>query len=285
MKIQIDQNGIVQQTNRTRTAASGLLIMRHRQKLTIEIGTRVTANALLGTISHIRSLHTDTFITSKKPAFAGFISSQKLTITQACLVLGQITLSVIERKYEHLRTKKLAYLQQRDIQKLPSLLHTLADLRLMGLDTSTALTRLDERDMEEIAFIIPTNDKQFKIHKLPLSHDWPSACPYLPLPVEEILPSAFHLWFTALYQIALSVKRPLIHQCDMLIPLSQRRDFQAEIASPDLLHETGISPSLAAPQWYSLIRILYPLAAETERPSNFRLLTIAITLKDDHILL
>lgn len=285
MKIQIDQNGVVQQTNRTKTVASGLLIMRHRQKLMIEIGTRVTANALLGTIGHIRSLQTDTFITSKKPAFAGFLTSQKLSITQACLVLGQITLAVIERKYEHLRTTKLDYLTQRDAQKLPAKLHSLADLRLMGLDTSTALTRLEERDMEEIAFIIPTNDKHFKIHKLPLSHDWPSHCPYLPLPVEEILPSSFHLWFTALYQIALSVKRPLIHHCDMMIPLSQRRDFEAELASPNILQQNEISPSLASPQWYSLIRILYPLAADTEKPSNFRLLTIAITRKDDHILL
>ena len=71
----------------------------------------------------------------------------------------------------------------------------------------------------------------------------------------------------------------------MMIPLSQRRDFEAEMASPNILQQNEMSPSLASPQWYSLIRILYPLAADTEKPSNFRLLTIAITRKDDHILL
>ena len=65
MKIQIDQNGMIQQSDRAKTIASGLQIMRHRQKLTIEIGTRATAHPFLGAINHIRSLQADTYITSK----------------------------------------------------------------------------------------------------------------------------------------------------------------------------------------------------------------------------
>ena len=285
MKIQIDQNGVIQHTDRAKTIASGLLVMRHRHKINIEIGTRATAHALLGTINHIRSLQADAYIVSKKPAFAAFITSQKSTIAEACLILGQIALSVIERKYEHLKTSKIDYLTQRDISKSPSTLHCLTDLRLIGLDTSTALTRLEERDMAQTAFIIPTNDSHFKIHKLPQSHLWPTACPYLPLPLEEIIPSAFHLWYFALYQISLSVRRPLIHHCEMLIPLNQSQSRGDDFTSPDILTSDEISSHLSPPQLYSLVRILYPLAAETEKPANFRLLTIATTLKDDHILL
>ena len=69
---------MVQQTNRTKTVASGLLIMRHRQKLMIEIGTRVTAHALLGTIGHIRSLQTDTFITCKKTSICWFYNISEI---------------------------------------------------------------------------------------------------------------------------------------------------------------------------------------------------------------
>ena len=277
MKIQIDQNGMIQHSDRAKTIASGLQIMRHRQKLTIEIGTRATAHAFLGAINHIRSLQADTYITSKKPAFASFITPQKLTIPQACLILGQIALLVIERKYEHLKTNKIDYLRQNDVQALPSPLQCLTDLRLIGLDTSTALTRFEERDMAPITFIIPTSDSHFKIHKLPQTHLWPAACPYLPLPLEEIIPASFHLWYSALFQISLSVKRPLIHHCDMLIPLHQTNN-------PD--NQTDeLSPPLSTPQWYSLIRILYPLAADNERPANFRLLTIAVTAKENHIIL
>ena len=259
--------------------------MRHRHKVTIEIGTRASAHALLGTINHIRSLQGDAYIFSKKQAFTSFITSQKLSIAGACLILGQIALSVIERKYEHLKTSKIDYLTQRDISKCPSTLHCLTDLRLIGLDTSTALTRFEERDMAQTAFIIPTNESHFKIHKLPQSHLWPTACPYLPLPLAEIIPASFHLWYSALYQISLSVKRPLIHHCEMLIPLNQSQSDEDDFSSPDILDSDEISPRRSPPQWYSVMRILYPLAAETEKPANVRLLTIATTLKNNHIIL
>ena len=285
MKIQIDQNGMIQQTDRAKTTASGLTVMRHRHKITIEIGTRATAHALLGTLNHIRSMQADVFMSCKKQTYASFISSQKLSIAQACLILGQIALSVIERKYEHLKTNKIDFLTQHDISKCPSTLHCLTDLRLIGLDTSTALTRLEERDMAQTTFIIPTSESHFKIHKLPLFHLWPTACPYLPLPLEEIIPSPFCLWYSALYQISLSVKRPLIHHCEMLISLHQSQSPEGDVTSPDILNFEEISPHFSPPQWYSLMRILYPLAAETEKPINFRLLTVAATLKDNHILL
>lgn len=274
MKIQIDQHGKSLPSQSTLSRATGILLSRKGQRMQVDIGNRVTPSALYSALTHLRSVHCTILFSTRKQAIANLVPvDKKLIASQACFFLGTLLLQVIEHRHSIFHTKSLELLTQERITRLPSQLHVLCDLRLSKLQTSAALSLLDEENTKETTFVLPCaelgyGETSYRVRKLPVSMRWPLTLPYLPLSFSEILPHPFASWYSSLSHIALTVRRPLIQSAHMKVTL---KSFHHPLSKGDI---PDIPPQ---PQWTEITRILYPFAADSELPENFRLLICSIT--------
>ena len=282
MKIVIDHLGKVKSSERETASASGLLLTNKRQKFTLQIGARVTPQALLSTCRHIRALNARVTIEAQTKSHLKYFPYPENTVPDTCLGLGRLALRLIEQRYELFRTDELRDFQDPTLGRLPRIMAPLLHPRLFTKETALALAQLDESDLSATSFVMPDGDKGFRIKKMPLHYVWPAPCPYLPLPLEEIVPSPFHHWYQALYHTALCVRRPLIHVGQMKLALRQSRkdDDGNPIPTAELVNH--VLPHHA--DWYEMIRILYPLAAPRERPANYRLLSLSLQKKERFVI-
>ena len=272
MKIQIDQNGKSLPSQSTLSRTTGILLSRKGQRMQVDIGNRTTPHALYSALTHLRSVHCSIVFSTHKQSFAALLPvDKKLNASLACFHLGTLLLQIIEHRHGVFHTKSLEFLTH-DIN-LPRQLHVLSDLRMRKLSTSSALRLLDEHSTKDTSFIIPAAEFEYaeasyRVRKLPQSMRWPIDLPYLPLSFSEILPHPFASWYNSLSHIALCVRRPLIQSAQMKITL---KSVSATMTTEEI---TEMPPQ---PSWLNITRILYPFAAEQERPENFRLLICSIT--------
>ena len=276
MKIQIDQNGNTTQGTAFTTKATGALISRKGMIVRVDIGSRVSPMAVFIAMSHVRILHQQIMVISRKKTLSAFLSlDAHLKANEARLQLGRLLLHLLEKRHPIFATKSLHVLDSEIVAKLPDPLQKLGRLRLMKLPTCDALTHLDENDMAECSFLHPDADSGYRVRKMPQSAIWPSPVTYLPLPLTEILSSPYAIWYNSLCQIALCVRQPLCHIADMqLTPLATEAAQHHAWAQDDQIHS----------KWQQTIRILYPLAAPSEKPANYRLLMCAADRKTNNII-
>lgn len=130
--------------------------------------------------------------------------------------------------------------------------------RLTNLDTPSALAKLDEAQMRPMAFFYPNSELKMMLAKPPSEAVWPRKLPESKQLVAEIVPEPFALWLQIAYETSLSVRQPLLHFGHMLLPSAQERKDELQ----------------------PFRRLIMPISAKTERPSNYRVLTAAIRLSD-----
>ena len=275
MKIQLDQNGKTIANYADCSRAKGVLLFRKGKKMYVDVGNRVSAPALFATLSHLRSVTNDIYITSSKKTFSATIPQEtRLSASKACFFLGQLLLQLVEHRHEISHTKNFSLLPQDQIASLPVALHGLCNLRLARMETALALSLLNEWDMESATFITPSeemnyNDFGYRVRKLPKDSSWPSDETYLPLSFAQLLPSAYAPLYNCLAHIALCVRAPLVHSAQMKLTLLDNpvAPEAGEFEDPRIL---------AKPVWHDVTRILFPFASAKEKPTNFRLLSCAI---------
>lgn len=241
----------------------------------VDVGNRVTPYALFSALGHLRAVSSGIFIKSAKSQMAQIIPfDTPLTASEACFHLGNYLLSLIEQRSEVCHTKDLNILTQDKVASLPTGLQGLSNLRMQRMPTAQALSMLDENAMANTSFIVPSTEMSFgesgyRVRKLPQDMIWPAEETYLPLAFSQLLPSPYAPWYNSLCHIALCVRRPLLHRAQMKLTINEKH---LSIASAD----TGAPPLLTRPIWFEVTRILYPLAASSEKPMNFRLLICSI---------
>lgn len=284
MKIQLDQNGNSNKSQAFTTKATGILLTRKGRDLTVDIGNRATPHAIFAALTHIRSIPFDIYITSRKLSLSTLIPlAKKLNASDACLYLGRLLLQQVESRQNVYATKELKILTQEAVQALPLRLQSLCNLNLARLDTATALTMIDETSMEDISFIVPSNemsyaDYGYQVKKLPQDLLWPTDQPYVPLAFSQLLTAPYAPWYNSLCHSALCIRRPLIHRAEMRLILRHDHEQSADPDAPS-------SQMLPEAQWYDITRILYPLASHQEKPSNFRLLICSLINNTNKIIL
>ena len=276
MKIQIDQNGNTAQGTALTTKATGVLISRKGMTVRVDIGARVTPMAVFVAMSQLRILPQQIMIVSRKKTLSEFLTlDAHLKANEVCLQLGRLLLHLLEKRHPIFATKRLDLLDNDKVASLPDPLQKLGRLRLLKLPTSDALSHLDEKDMTECSFLHPEADSSYRVRKMPQSAIWPAPVTYLPLPLTEILSSPYALWFNSLCHIALCVKLPLCHIADIQLTVPDTEAARHRSwAQDDQIHS----------KWQQTIRILYPLAAPSEKPANYRLLMCAANLKTNKII-
>ena len=279
MKIQLDRYGKAAEGKTQISRAMGILLLRRGKRLDVDIGNRVTPHALFSALNHIRAFHGDVHFTTQHARIEACVPlGETMPTHQACFYLGRFLLDLIERRHRIVNTLSLAYLKQDAIPNVPLALHSLTNLQLYKMTTSTALAQLPENALRHVSFIMPDGDitytsANYRIRKLPYYFSWPADDFLLPLPIGEILPKAHDIWNNSLYHIALCTKRPLIHTAQMNLRLRYPSDMP---------HQDFV---LGEQKWHEVTRILYPFAAPTEKPANYRLLTGAIITKTNAIIL
>ena len=192
MKIQLDQNGNSKDSLATLSRARGILLTRKGKRLVVDIGTRVTPQALFAALSHIRSISYSIYFTSKKTTIDELIPlNSKLSASDACFHLSKLLIQQVENRQTIFHTKELGILTSEHMAQLPISLHHLCDLRVHRLDTATALLLLDEMMMAQISFVLPSSEMAYidcghRVHKLPQNMRWPADEPYVPLAFSQL---------------------------------------------------------------------------------------------------
>lgn len=295
MKIQLDQNGKTIESLSDVTRASGILLSRKGKEMRVDIGNRVSTSALFAAMSHLRSITCRIYLSSTKVSLASLIAfDTKLTASEACFYLAKLLLQQVENRHELYQTKEICLLTQDRVPGLPVALHSLCNLRMHRMDTAAALSMIDETDMKNTSFIVPSSemaygDFGYRVRKLPDDALWPSDDTYLPLSFGQLLSAAYAPWYNSLAHTALCVRRPLLQHAQIRLSL---HNVHSALMGDDALEPsrefsqkslTSLPQSeaemLASPAWYDITRILYPLAAPNEKPANFRLLSRTILTK------
>ena len=269
MKIQLDQNGKTIESLSDVTRASGILLSRKGKKMHVDIGNRVSSSALFAAMAHLRSVTCGVYITSTKASLAPLIPFEtRLTSSDACFYLSKLLLGQVEHRNEFYETKELCVLTQDMVPSLPVDLHSLCNLRMHRMDTAAALSMIDETDMTNTSFIVPSSemaygDFGYRVRKLPDDTLWPSDDTYLPLSFGQLLSAAYAPWYNSLCHIALCVRRPMLQRAQICLNLPQAHSLSmSDETAKEHGHDSKArghqseAEMLASPTWHEITRIL-----------------------------
>ena len=234
---------------------------RRGHAIRLEIKAKCTPLALLKLIQHLRDV--DCKIVISAPHHTP-LQKLPLNVSDSCLYLGQLALKLYEAEHGGLFSSSLKLWpdikQQTD--HLPPAMHAIASKRVQHLDTATALTHFSEEEMREAAFFHPDADHQPHIGKMPENHIWPE---YFEAngnaKIETALPRPYGFWLFLVTAAAIATRRPLLHSGHF---------------------KTGNASNQSDTKFATLLN---PLAAPEEKPTNYRLISLAYRLADEAPLL
>ena len=279
MKIQLDEKGQSRTVISERSEPSGVLIGREKQTCFVDVGSNPSPQALFAAMTYVRSMPYRVTLTKAhdgKNMPLPFDSA--LTASESCFAIGHYLLRLLEKNQTYFKTTDIRPVNRTHVAEVPLIIHHLTDLFNYTLPTSTALSRYSEDDLAPFSFIRPSvkqsfDEADYTIMKLPRHQDWPAEDGFVPLSVGELCAPPYDTWINSLCHIALCTKRPIIQFAEMRLALKQK---ETDDDKPAIYPE---------PEWHEIIRIIYPFAAPSEKPSNYRLLMGAVIPKTNQIIL
>ncbi len=256
-KFAIDRRGVVVNATDRPNRRSYIHVERRGQLLQISLNRYAPVPALLALIRHIRMVEGRISLRTGLPILG---DRKRLTVSDACLSLGRYAMLRLEQqKKQYFRSHlSLWGLVDQNDASIPAEMMALGQIRLSNLDTPSALAKLDETQMQPMAFFYPNSELKMVLAKPPSGAVWPRKMPESKQPVADIVPEPFALWLQIAYETSLSVRQPMLHFGHMLLPSAQERKDELQ----------------------PFRRLIMPISAKTERPSNYRVLTAAIHLSD-----
>lgn len=279
MKIQLDEKGQSRTVTSERSETSGVLIAREKQTCFVDVGSNPSPQALFAAMTYVRSMPYRVTLTKAhdgKNMALPFDSA--LTASHSCFAIGHYLISLLEKNQAYFKTTDIRPVNRTHVAEVPLIIHHLTDLFNYTLPTSTALSRYSEDDLAPFSFIRPSvkqsfDETDYMIMKLPRHQDWPAEDGFVPLSVGELCAPPYDTWINSLCHIALCTKRPIIQFAEMRLALKpEKTDDDKPAIYPE-------------PEWHEVIRIIYPFAAPSEKPSNYRLLMGAVIPKTNQIIL
>ena len=271
MKIQLDEKGQSRTVTSERSEPSGVLIARVKQACIVNVGNNVSPQALFAAMTYIRSMpYRVTFTCEKEGQNIPLPFDRALTASDSCFAIGQYLLGLLAKNQSYFKTTDIRPVNRTHVAEVPLVIHHLTDLFNYTLPTSTALSRYSEDDLAPFSFIRPSVKQSFEeadytFMKLPRHYDWPAEDGFVPLSAGELCAPPYDTWINSLCHIALCAKRPIIQFAKVRLALKQPETIDDKPA---------IYPE---PKWHEVIRIIYPFAAPSEKPSNYRLLMGALS--------
>ena len=255
---------------------------RRAHALKVKIKQNCTPIALLQLMRHVRDIQAPIVIEGPSSRH------DKLTLqtSEACLHIAQIALAHYEKKYDSIMSSSLTNLTPHTdmldqltmrldcTNAVSDALQILAKMRLKDLDTATALTHFTEDQLHHAAFFYPDAEQKLHIGKLPMERVWPSDAQLVgDESAFDWVIEPYGFWLRLVFEAALATGQPLLQQGYLsLEPTPNQKqiwDSKAKIRGK----HTSAKPT-------EFVRLLYPLRSSSEKPSNYRLITIGCTLPD-----
>jgi hypothetical protein len=144
-----------------------ICVEKQNRKLRIFINKKVTTDALISLLKHIRIIKDGAFeLTSELPALASDIFDE----AELCFLrIGQACLELFEKKSDGQFLSHIDFWEEtaEDPDQLPFEITNLTKLKIVHLDTPTALAQLLQNETVNAAFYRFTADQKLSLLKLP----------------------------------------------------------------------------------------------------------------------
>ena len=259
-KFSINRKGIISSRTGRTAGSSRIEVERHGQILHIGIVGQITPLMLVALIQHIRVVDATISLAKDIP-----LSSTKLRMStaEACLAFGGYALHLYERQYRGLFSSQFVSWSQMDKGpiEISQLVSDLATIQLNFKDTPSTLAHLNESQMQPMSFIYPNSNFDLVIGKWPETAVWPKQASVISAPIEDTIPAPFGFWLRIVYETAFAIRVPLLHHGQMM------------------LADETLNPHMRAFQ-----RLLFPISPASEKPANFRLISVAVCLDDQSVI-
>ena len=247
-EILINKQGIVQTSVNDAPPEGGVCVIRSNQEFSIIFDNKPTPAALISLIRTLRSASGTMTLTGYN------FNKHGQTPQNAFITIARMALQALESKPD-IRFKsqlELFSITNLDNYHLPEDLMPLARLNLLGKDVPSALMQVVNANIDNLVSIGQTMSMRLCFLSLPQTFLWPEAIVQKGDTLDECLTKDAEYWLSILYEAAFALKLPLYHHGTIKI---------SEILSGDTQ--------------FPFHRLVYPLAPASDRPHNYRVLSVA----------
>lgn len=258
-EIQINKLGTVQSTSGDTPPDGGVCVIRANQEYSILFDDKPELPALISLIRTLRS-------TSGAMTLSGSnISESRQTPRDAFITIARMALHTLESDPNVAFKSQLDLFSYANLDKydLPEDIMPLARLNLLGKDVPSALMQVVNANIENLVSIGQTMSMRLCFLSLPARFMWPHANLQKGDTLDESLPKDAELWLNILYETAFALKLPLYHHGTIKIP---------DITSETIAEKTQLP----------FHRLIFPLAPASDRPHNYRVLSVACIIDHDN---
>ena len=254
-QIAITRSGVTRASTSASPPDGGALARRANGVFHVSLHRRVSEAALINLMRALRAI---------EPGFpmnlrVDSLLQQGLSRSELCLQLALRALGDIERKNEALFMSNLELVRPDTLKSLnsPNLLR-LAQLDLSNLDAPSALMKASAARVSNLVSVGQNRSMRLYFLALPIEVDWPATLPDIGTPLDEANDSVPCRWLSTLYESAMAIQAPLYHHGFIRIGPAGMRPFK---------------------------RIIHPITPQNDRPSNFRVLSVAEISENDAIVI
>ena len=226
----------------------------------VVIRKRTTVKAILSLIRNLRAIKGLISLTLPSNPQSAIIEPSSANLV--CLALGRFALLRVE-------TKRKKYIQShfytssdaiRYDSSLPEIFHTLTSMYTPDASTANTLIKLQSTNLNTTCFYYPDQNDNYLFGKLPDTYIWPDK----KLNQGHVL-NADNLGSHAEI-INIAIETAIAYRA----PILQKGLMRSDSDDDD--------------EYFPFARLIYPLSAQSEHPSNYRALTIGVRLLDNSVL-
>ena len=254
-EILINKKGIVQSSSGDAPPEGGLYVIRNNQEFSIIFDDKPLLPAMISLIRTLRS-------TTGTINLTGYnLNIEKQPPQSAFITIAKIALHALEKEQgtKFNSNLELFSINNLDNHQFPEELMPLARLNLLGKDVPSALMQVVNANIENLVSIGQTMSMRLCFLSLPRSFIWPEATIQKGDALDECLPKDAEYWLSIIYETAFALKLPLYHYGTIKIP--------------------GI---ISGDSHLPFHRLIYPLAPASDRPHNYRVLSVACVTDNDN---
>jgi hypothetical protein len=245
-QIIITRGGVTKASTGKAPPDGGVLARRINGSFTVTLHSKVSELALVQLLRSLRALEPEFRMTLE---MAGNRQAD-LTRRQACYRIALQAIGIIESANETMFMSNLelfCHAQSPPMLQSKNLLR-LASLNLTDCDAPSALMRVSAADITNLVSVAQNRSMRLYYLAIPQTHIWPAPGPKPGTALRDISGLPPWRWLSVTYEAALAIQAPLFQHGFLRIHGSTMRPFQ---------------------------RIIYPIAPPIDRPSNYRVLTVA----------
>ena len=254
-EILINKKGIVQSSAGDAPPEGGVCVIRTNQEYSITFDDKPSPSALISLIRTLRSASGAMILTGKH------LNENHPTPQNAFITIARMALHTIENEPDAKFKSQLDLFSMTHSgnHQLPEALMPLARLNLLGKDVPSALMQVVNANIDNLVSIGQTMSMRLCFLSLPQSFLWPEVTIQKGDTLDECFPKDTEYWLSVIYETAFALKLPLYHH--------------------GIIKMSGIMPDDTHLPFH---RLIYPIAPISDRPHNYRVLSVACVTDPDN---